>query len=108
MEFFEIGFGGQLVLLPIVILASLVDRFYALFDEKGLRTALYRLGWTLLLAALCMPIVQWETLGHVIVRYPEIHLVTLAAMLGLTLYKGRRLSQLPGFAWLSWPQNTRP
>ena len=51
MEYLEVGFGGQLVLLPIVILASMVDRFYTLFDDKGLSTALIRLGWTLLLAA---------------------------------------------------------
>ena len=105
MEYFELGFGGQLMLLPIVILASLVDRFYAVFDEKGLRTALYRLWWTLLLAILCMPIVQWETLGHALVRYPELHLITLATMLGLTLYGGRRVAQLPGFGWLNWPES---
>lgn len=107
MDYFEIGFGGQLVLLPIVILASLVDRFYTLFDEKGLHTALVRLGWTLLLATLCIPIVQYESLGHALVRYPELHLVTLAAILGLSLYPGRRLSQLPWFAWLNWPGRLR-
>ena len=107
MDQFEIGFGGQLVLLPIVILASLVDRFYTVLDEKGLHTALYRLGWTLFLAIACMPIVQFESLGHVMVAYPELHLVTVAAMLGLSLYRGRRLSQLPGFAWLNWPEKPR-
>jgi hypothetical protein len=107
MEFLDIGFGGQLVLLPIVILASLVDRFYTLFDEKGLHTALTRLGWTLSLAAMCIPIVRFETLGHLLVRYPELHMITLAAILGLTLYSGRRLSQLPPFAWLNWPEKPR-
>jgi len=108
MEFFEIGFGGQIVLLPIVILASLVDRFYAIFDEKGLHTAMYRLVWTLFLAALCIPIVKFEMLGHAMVRYPELHLITLAAMLALTMYKGRRLCQFPGFSWLNWPEQSRP
>jgi len=107
MDYFEIDFGGQLILLPIVILASMVDRFYAVFDEKGLHTALYRLGWTLLLAVLCMPIVQFETLGHVMVRYPELHLITLAAILGLNLYNGRRISEFAGFAWLNWPANSK-
>jgi hypothetical protein len=107
MDYFEIGFGGQLVLLPIVILASMVDRFYTLFDEKGLSTALIRLGWTLLLAALCIPIVQYEALGHVLVKYPELHLITIAAILGLALYRGRPLSQVPGFVWLDWPQRPR-
>jgi hypothetical protein len=85
----------------------MVDRFYTLFDEKGLSTALIRLGWTLLLAALCIPIVQYEVLGHVLVKYPELHLITIAAILGLALYRGRPLSQVPGFVWLDWPQRPR-
>ena len=104
MEYFDIGIGGQLVLLPIVILASLVDRFYAVLDEKGVRTALVRLGWTLALALLCMPIVQYEELGHALIRFPELHLVTLAVMLALVLYKGKRLTQLTAFSWLNWPE----
>jgi hypothetical protein len=108
MDYFEIGFGGQLVLLPIVILASLVDRFHAVFDEQGLHTALYRLFWTLLLAALCIPIVQYDTLGHTMVRYPELHLITLAAILGLNLYNGQRLSQIKGFSWLNSPIQSKP
>ncbi len=107
MDYFEIGFGGQLVLLPVVILASLVDRFYTVFDENGLHTALVRLAWTLLLAALCIPIVQYEALGHAMVRYPELHLITLAAILALNLYNGRRLSQVTGFAWLNWPERPK-
>jgi hypothetical protein len=41
------------------------------------------------------------------VRYPELHLVTLAAILGLSLYRGRRLSQLPWLAWLNCPEKPR-
>ena len=108
MDYFDIGMGGQLVLLPIVILASLVDRFYSLLDEKGLHTAVFRLAWTLLLAVLCIPIVRYEELGHALIRYPELHLVTLAVILTLTLYKGKRLSQLPGFSWLNWAEKPRP
>ena len=108
MDYFNISFGGQLVLLPIVILASLVDRFYSTLDDRGLRSALFRLGWTLVIALLCVPIVQFEALGHALVRFPELHLVTLAAILSLMLYKGRRLSQLPAFAWLDSSQEPRP
>jgi hypothetical protein len=89
MEFIDMRFGGQLVLLPVVILASLVDRFYSVLDESGLHIALVRLGWTLAAAVACIPIVQFEALGHFMIRYPELHLITLAAILALTL-KGRR------------------
>jgi len=108
MDYFDIGMGGQLVLLPIVILASLVDRFNSLLDEKGLHTALFRLTWTLLLAVLCIPIVRYEELGHALIRYPELHLVTLAVILSVTLYKGKRLTQLPGLSWLNWAERPKP
>jgi hypothetical protein len=107
MEYFEVDFGGQLVLLPIVILASLVDRFYTVFDEKGLHTAVVRIAWILSLTALCIPIVQYAAHGHMMVRYPELHLITLAAILTLNLYAGRRLAQLLGFAWLNWPERRK-
>ena len=108
MEYFDIAMGGQLVLLPIVILASMVDRFYSLLDDKGLHTAIFRLAWTLLLAVLCIPIIRYEELGHALIRYPELHLVTLAVILALTLYKRKRLSQLPGFSWLDWAERPKP
>lgn len=95
MDFAQIGFGGQLILLPIVVLASLVDRFYSVFDQRGLRTAVMRLVWTLLLAASCIPIVQLEALGHFLLRFPELHLVTLAAIVALSQYAGRRFADLP-------------
>ena len=104
MDFFDIGHGGQLILLPIVILASLVDRLYAVLEEKGVRTAFVRLGWTLIIAATCIPIVQFEALGHLLVRYPELHLITLAMMLSVLLYTRKPLAQLPAFAWLNWPR----
>lgn len=104
MDFFDIGHGGQLILLPIVILASLVDRLYAVLEEKGVRTAFVRLGWTLIIAAMCIPIVQFEALGHLLVRYPELHLITLAMMLSVLLYTRKPLAQLPAFAWLNWPR----
>jgi len=108
MDYFDIGLGGQLVLLPIVILASMVDRFYSLFDEQGLQAALLRLAWTLALAVLCIPIIRFEALGHTLIRYPELHLVTLAVILSITLYSGKRLTQLPAFSWLDPAQTTRP
>jgi hypothetical protein len=105
MEFLDMSIGGQLVLLPVVIMASLVDRFYTMLDEKGLHVALVRLGWTLLLAIACIPIVQFEALGHFMVRFPELHLLSLAAILMVGLYRGKRLSALRAFAWMDWPKS---
>ena len=104
MEYLEMSSGGELILLPLVILASLVDRFYSVFDDDGWQTAMVRLGWTVALAISCLPIVQYEALGHAMTRFPELHLLTLAAILALSLYRGKRLAQTASFAWLNWPQ----
>lgn len=63
-----------------------------------------RLGWTIALAIFCLPIVQYEALGHTMTRFPELHLLTLAAILALSLYRGKKLAQTTAFAWLNWPQ----
>lgn len=94
---------GQVVLLPIVILATLVDRIYTTIDDEGVTSAVVRLGWTLLLAMLCLPIVRFQALGHYLVAHPEYHLLTLALVLVISSYKGRRLVDVRGFAWLGWP-----
>lgn len=107
MDFFEWNHDGQVVLLPIVILATLVDRIYTTLDEEGLSNAVVRLGWTLLLALICLPVIQYEELGYFLVAYPELHLLTLAMVLVLSRYKGKRLVQVPGFLWLGWPSTRR-
>lgn len=108
MEYFEVNTGGALVLLPIVVLTSLVDRFYSVLDEKGWHAAMIRLGWTLALSALCLPVVQYEPLGDLLTRYPELHLVTLAAILTLSLYRGKQLTELATFGWLNGPAEKKP
>ena len=86
---------GYAVLLPIVILTSLIDRFFSTLDDKGVRIAYTRLLWTLIITLACLPLVQYRDLGYVLVNYPELHLLTLAAILFLGSYKGRTL-----VAWL--------
>ena len=53
-----------------------------------MKTAVIRMLWTIVIALLCLPIIQFETLGHLILQFPEIHLITLALFLLISLYKG--------------------
>lgn len=101
LDYFEINMGGGLALLPIIVLTSVVDRFYSTFDEQGLHVAVIRLAWTLALAVLCLPILQYQALGDALTRFPEVHLLTLAAALAISLYGGKQLVQLRAFAWLN-------
>jgi len=104
LSYFNIDQGGKIILLPIIILTSLVDRFYNTIEENGLKIAMTRMVWTIVIALLCLPVIQFETLGHFILQYPEIHLNTLALFLLISLYKGKHLIKLPIIKLLSEPE----
>ena len=95
MAYFDLGQGGKIVLLPIIILTSLVDHLYRTIEDRGVKIAMRRLAWTGLIALLCLPVVQFESLGHFLVRYPELHFITLAFFLLISTYKGKTLLNLP-------------
>jgi hypothetical protein len=96
---------GKVVLLPVVITAILVDMFYRSLDREGAASAFVKLGWTLLQVAICLPVMQYESLGHWLVAHPETHLLTLAAIMLLSGYRGPRLAAQPRFAWLNGPSD---
>ena len=107
LVYFDIGQGGKkVILLPIIILTTLIDRLYRTIEDRGLKIAMRRLIWTLLLALLCLPVVQFESLGHLFVAYPELHFITLALFLLISLYKGRQLVHLPFIRIFGEPETT--
>jgi hypothetical protein len=80
-----------------------VDRFYTAVDDNGPMIALRRLAWTMFLAFICYFIMRREDLGYLILSYPETHFFTLAAALLLSVYKGKKISDLKMFAWIKEP-----
>jgi len=104
LNYFDIEQEGKIILLPIIILTSLVDRFYNTIEDMGLKIALRRMVWTIIIALLCLPVIQFETLGHLILEYPEIHFSTLAIFLTISLYKGKHLINLPVLKILAEPK----
>lgn len=107
LNYFQLDQGGGIVLLPIIILTSLVDRIYKTIDNSGLSIAINRLLWTFLIAFLCLPVIQFETLGQILLQYPEIHFSTLALILMIALYKGKYLTNLPLFRFFSEPETVK-
>lgn len=93
MDYYLPSPDGYAVLLPIVILTTLIDRFYKTLDENGLRIAYIRLFWTMLISLACIPVIQYLPLGHLFVGYPELHLLTLTGILIITHYKGNKLTR---------------
>ena len=94
---------GAVVLLPIVILTTLVDRIYAVVDDYGPRVALLRLGWTIAAALISLGILLQAHWGEKLLAFPESHAVTIAAIILLGRYRGRRLADLRLLAWLKEP-----
>lgn len=95
LDYFDLNTSGHTILLPIVILTSLVDRFYSYWDTAGMHPAMIRLGVTILIALVCIPVLQNQELGQLLLRYPELHLFTAALMLGFSAYSRRKLTDFP-------------
>jgi len=92
MSYFSMNMGGNIVLLPTIILVSVVDRFYGYMDDVSPHAALIRLGVTVLIAIVCIPILEFERLGTFILNYPEAHLITAALVLTFSSYKFKKLT----------------
>ena len=99
--FFDSNIDAQVVLLPIVVLTTLVDRFYSVADEADIMTAVKRLLWTLAVAVISMLILLQGILGQWLLQYPETHLVTVALIILSGAYRGKRLAELPSFRWIA-------
>ena len=104
LSYFQLDQNGGIVLLPVIILTSLVDRIYKSIDNYGLKIAINRLIWTFLIAFICLPVIQSETLSQLLLQYPEIHFSTLALILMISLYKGKHLTNLPFLKLLDEPE----
>jgi hypothetical protein len=85
------------VLLPIVVLTSIVDRFYSVADDDGTRNAMLRLWWTIFVALGCVLVFKWQSLGRRLLVHPELHFITLGFILLLGLYGGKRVTDLNFF-----------
>lgn len=107
LNYYDIDQGGKIILLPIIILTSLVDRFYRTIDDKGMTIALNRMAWTLFIALLCLPVIQFQTLGNLLIEFPEAHFITLALFLWLSVYKGEKLIELPLLKVFAEPKSTQ-
>ena len=86
--------GAQTVLLPMVILTMLVERFYVTTEEDSLHFAVQLLIGTLALAFVVYAILRWQTVGRTLLEYPEIHFFTVVALILVGRYTGYRWTEL--------------
>ena len=86
LDYFSLATDGHLILLPIVIITSLIDRFFSTVEKLGNHTAFIRLVWTIILTLFVLPVLQMSWLGSLILRYPEAHLITLSLLIMVSYY----------------------
>jgi 7 transmembrane helices usually fused to an inactive transglutaminase/Transglutaminase-like superfamily len=90
--------SAEVVLLPMVIMTMLIERFHVSAEEDGLMFTLQLAVGTLLVAILCYLVLVWESVGELVLTYPEIHFFTIAAFIFLGRYAGYRLTELWRFS----------
>ncbi len=89
--------SARAVLLPVVILTMMIERFHVRSEEDGVRSSLRVLGGTLLVAACCLLVLRWERLGVMVLAYPELQFFVAAGLVAAGRYAGYRLSELVRF-----------
>ncbi len=103
MNYFNDAPGGQTVLLPMVILTNLVERFYVTSEEDNFLLALRLMITTLLMSLVIYLLLNWKVLGDLLFNYPELHFFTVAVLVVMGRYTGYRLTELVRFRDLVQP-----
>jgi hypothetical protein len=91
LEYFRVAPGTHAVLLPMVILTMLVERFYITTQEDGPGVAMQHLAGTAIVGFCCYLILRWGTVAQLLLAYPESHFFTIAAMVLIGRYTGYQL-----------------
>ncbi|HIJ54621.1 MAG TPA: hypothetical protein HPQ03_00705 [Deltaproteobacteria bacterium] len=104
LDYINFNPSGHLILLPMVVLTTIVDRSYSVADEDGRVIALVRLGWTIVVALFCVGAFKWRFLSQLLLVYPELHFITLSIILLLGLYTSKKILDYPHLRFLTEKQ----
>ncbi|MGA2618019.1 MAG: 7TM domain-containing protein [Thermoguttaceae bacterium] len=104
LNYFRWTPSAQTVLLPMVILTNLVERFYVTTEEDNLHFALQLLAATMAVAFVVYLLLRWKAVGEVLLVYPELHCFTVAGLILIGRYTGYRWTELARFHDLALPK----
>jgi len=103
MNYYDLAPDGRTVLLPMVILTNLVERFYVTTEEDSIFEAIRLLLATVLLSLAIYLLLCSPALGNILFYYPELHFFTVAILVLIGRYTGYRLTELVRFRDLIHP-----
>lgn len=88
--FLGITFTRETVFI-LLVMSTLAESFLTLKTEEGWTAALLGIGETVVVALLCVSLVQWNPFQALLLAYPELILVTILANIFLGRWTGLRL-----------------
>lgn len=94
LDYLEWTNSAQAVLLPLVILTILIERFHVTAEEDGISFALQLVVGTTIVSAFCYLLLKWNDIGQLLLIYPEAHFFTIAVFILIGRYTGYRLVEL--------------
>ena len=86
--------SANAVLLPMVILTMMIERFNITAEEDGHPEAFKMLANTLVVAICCLFVLRIKVVGRLMLIFPEVQLLNAAALLLIGRYSGYRLTEL--------------
>ena len=89
--------SASAVLLPMVILTMMIERFNITVEEDGHQEAFRVFAGTLVVAICCLFVLSVQQIGRLLLTFPEILLFIVAALLLIGRYSGYRLTELRRF-----------
>ncbi len=106
LDCFHLTPSAQAVLLPMVILTMTIERFYLASEEDSPAFAFQLLAGTVAVGLCCYLVLRWASVGELLLRFPELHLFTIAALVLIGRYTGYRLTELWRFHDLTAPPSS--
>ena len=97
LEVFAVGTGVRVALLPMVILAMVIERMSVVWEEYGQKEAINRGLASLLAAVLAYLVMSINYVAFLVFAYPELLLIVLAITILMGRYTGYRLLELYRF-----------
>lgn len=101
LDYLSSTHGAAAILLPMVILTTLTERFHVTTEEDGVSYAIQLSVGTLIVGSCCYLLLKWDSIGRLLLIYPEAHFFTIAIFILLGRYSGYRLVELWRFRELA-------
>ena len=99
--------SARAVLLPMVILTMMIERFHISAEEDSPWFALKLLTGTVVAALGCFVLLRWHALGRLALMFPEGQLIVAAVLIVIGRHTGYRLTELARFRDVVFPNSGR-